>query len=889
MASSSPGERIKALRARLNLTQKALGDLLGVSNVTVNRWENDKALPQPATLDRLHRAETDGLHALTTSFASSSSLFPPLSSLLGRQSELARGTDLLQPGTVLTITGPAGVGKSTLARHLVQHVADRYPAGSRWIDCSVLTSLDALADTIARALNLRVANPATRLQTIAEAFQGRELLLILDTCEHLLEPTRTLLSALFPSSSALSSQSSVLITSRSPLTHQSEQILPLDPLDPADAIRLFATLAPAESTSDPAIAELCARLDNLPLAIQLAAARTAILSPRQMLERIDRRFDVIAALARSIQTSAELLSPSEGRLFRACSIFAGECDLPALEAVAGPDATIENLASLIDHALLTIDRGTGEIRYRHLESLRSYGRRWAEELAETDSLRATHAAHFSDLVLRTASDLNGPEQAAALRTFDRDHANFANALAWFIEQHIPASAIPAATAYGRLSRRRATPLDGIAWLERARALPAAIDQPGALTAANELGLLYVASGRLDQAESLFRETIQRATEIGSVSEAGRAWDNLGLVLRSRGDVAGATRAHQTGLDLLLAVDDRRGAGSCRLNLALAANLAGDLDAAKAGCHEALALLGGSDDLWSVASILSNLGEIAGRQGRTDEAADYFERVIEIYRRLEDHDHLAIVAANTAEMRIVRGQYRSAELLIAQAVDQFRADHNQIQLAPSLYLQGAVFAALGENTHALAIFREGIRLSADQHNLYDVAYSLEAIARLHLEAGDPTLALRFWAGMDAIRQRESVPEYPLLNYQETARLMIDRFGTVEDHPEYRRGAEMSADQLVTEAIHLGAGRDGEQVLVYRVLDSAPTTSPVDRQPTPRQLEILRLMAAGRTNREIADELAISPRTVERHITQIFYLLGADRRSAAVAIAAALGLL
>ncbi|HQY30833.1 MAG TPA: tetratricopeptide repeat protein, partial [Thermomicrobiales bacterium] len=351
----------------------------------------------------------------------------------------------------------------------------------------------------------------------------------------------------------------------------------------------------------------------------------------------------------------------------------------------------------------------------------------------------------------------------------------------------------------------------------------------------------------------------------------------------------ARAAHQSGLDLLMAHGDARGASSCRLNLALIANLTGDLESARIGCNEALALLGGTDDLWAVASILSNLGEIAGRMGRTSEAADYYERVIEIYRRLEDHDRLAIVAGNTAEMRLVRGEIRQAEVLIEQAVAQFRAESNLVQLAPSLYLQAAIQSAMGQTSAALATFRESILLSQRQHNAFDIAYSLEAIARLHLLAGDADLALRLWSGMEALRTREQVPEYPLLTYQETKRQIRERFGEPLDHPEGKRGASMSSDQLVTEATNLGTVTDGQKIAIYRLLDQTPTTGPTDKHPTPRQREILQLMADGQTTRQIAEKLHISPRTVERHISQIFTLLGADRRSAATAIATAMGLL
>ena len=629
----------------------------------------------------------------------------------------------------------------------------------------------------------------------------------------------------------------------------------------------------------------------MPLAIVLAAARTQILTVPQLLERIDRRFDVIGALATSIRASCDLLTSPQAALFRACSAFAGSFDVTALDAMLPETDLISPLGALVDQSMIVVTRAPGSIRYHLLESLRTYGRQWATDLTELASLRDRHAEWAAELVQSAARNLNGIDQAAHLKSIDVEYDNISSAIAWLIETGSSALAIPTATAFGRYTRRRARPLEGIAWLERALALPDACSAPGHTTARNELGLLYIACGRLDDAERIFRSIVETA-DIAKLPliEIGRAWDNLGLALRNRGDVPGAIEAHQTGLTICFAAGDNRAASSCRLNLALAANLGGDLPAARDGCFEALALLGGEEDLWSVATILSNLGEIATRQERTDEAADYYERVVEIYRRLDDRDHLAVVAANTAEIRLLRGEPERALRLIADAVAQFRLDHNLVQLAPTLYLQASAFAARGRNHEALTAFRESIQLSHTQGNAFDVAYSLEAIARIHLLAGDPRLALRLWGGMETLRAAESVPEYPLLTYRDTRlQLQTRTGGNLPADPEYQRGARMSQAALVTEAITLGAVVDGLPVDIYRVISGVPPHRPTDLRPTPRQREILVLMAAGRTNREIARDLGISPRTVERHISQIFALLGADRRSAATAIATALGLL
>ncbi len=421
MNGSMPGQRIRALRKQLGLSQIEFAALLGVSNVTVNRWEHDRALPQPAMLVRLERAGQDGLDALREVDPPPRGNLPhSLPTMLGREADLQKVLAQLVVSPLVTITGPGGIGKTRLALETGNAASGRF-ADCVWVvDLAVLTDGSQVVHTIAQVLDLRASGRKPLIERLIDAFAAQPMLLILDNCEHLLPACREIALAL----TREAGPSRLLATSRTPLGVPGEVIHPLKPLAPADAGALFIQRArenqielPLDDDAIAIISRLCERLDRLPLAIELAAARSHLLTVEQIAQRIDRRFELLRSnnpgaarqrtLDATIAWSCDLLEPEEARLFRRLGVFTGWFDLPAVEAICGVDDALDLLDRLIRQSMIVAEHEPGQrsVRYRLLESLAAYARRWLAESDDAEALFRSHASYFAALASAATGDL----------------------------------------------------------------------------------------------------------------------------------------------------------------------------------------------------------------------------------------------------------------------------------------------------------------------------------------------------------------------------------------------------------------------------------------------------------------------------------------------------
>ncbi|MGW0465082.1 AfsR/SARP family transcriptional regulator [Streptomyces sp. NPDC003027] len=578
----------------------------------------------------------------------------PLGGLVGRAGEVRELGGLLRTGRLVTLTGPGGVGKTRLAQEV---------AGDGWFVELAGHRGDAaeLAEAVTAALGIREDTAATlprhaayaaqgdAIERLAAALRDRPALLVLDNCEHVVDAVAELASGLLRAVPGLR----ILATSREPLAVPGEVVRPLGPLPPADAVRLFADRASAATPSFALtdanradVAEICARLDGIPLALELAATRLRALSTGELAQRLGDRFRVLATGRRGVparqQTlravidwSWELLSAPERIVLRRLSVHRDGCTLDAAEAVCGGGTTldvVELLGRLVDRSLVIRD---GE-RYRMLESIAAYATERLEEMGDGDAVRERHRAYYLDLAERAAPLLRGPAQREWLRRLDAEHANlraafdaapdrFAVALAWYWllsgrlregRRQLAAARSPEArvlaAAFALLCGEKAGTSE----------LPyGSIGDPGARARARWL----VAYGHFNTGD--LAESERLVAEVGAADPWARAAVHALRAAQAllRGDLAAQGRHGREGRALFRALGDRWGESQSVSPLAALAEIDGDYARAARLHEEGLRL---AEELGLAAersARLSGLGRLALLAGDVDKAAELHER------------------------------------------------------------------------------------------------------------------------------------------------------------------------------------------------------------------------------------------------------------------------
>jgi non-specific serine/threonine protein kinase len=608
---------------------------------------------------------------------------PPayLTSFVGREREVAQVADLLATTRLLTLTGPGGVGKTRLAVAAATAVRRDYADGIWFVDLAPLGDPALVLPTIARAFDVAERpdqRPAARLRA---ALAGRELLLVLDNCEQVL--------AAGPEVAALlggAPRLRVLATSRERLRLAGERVFAVAPLavpDPARppvapelaavaAVDLFVQRArlvrhdfALTSENAAAVAEICARLEGLPLALELAAAWSAVLAPDALLKRLDRRLALLTrgpldlparqrAMRATIDWSYDLLGPDERALFRRMAVFVGGCALQDAEAVT--DATgvgtdlLTGLAALVDKSLLRQEAGAdGEPRFGMLEMLREYGLERLEGDGEAELVQGRHAARFRALAEAADRELAGPRGEDWLARLEAEHNNLRAALEWAIERGEAELGLRLGAALWRFWQVRGHFTEGRRWLgriltDRAREL-AALCGP-ALTGA---GALAWKQRDYASAHALLDDGIAACRESGDRRTLATALKFQGLVAlyQREPDHGQATLRFEESLELRRALGDRDGVASCLNDLAIVALEQGDYGHASRFLEESLCLCRESGHRYGLTFVLTNLGLTSLGRGDSGRAAGWLKESLVLSRSLENREGISCALAGLA--------------------------------------------------------------------------------------------------------------------------------------------------------------------------------------------------------------------------------------------------
>jgi non-specific serine/threonine protein kinase len=801
-----------------------------------------------------------------------------LTSFIGREREIAEVKRLLLSARLLTLVGTGGCGKTRLSLQLATELLDEFPDGVYFVALAPITDPLLVATTIAQALGIKEEGEQPLAETLKVALRDKTTLLVLDNFEQVILAGPLVTDVLLACPGV-----KILITSRETLRLYGEhefQVPPLalpnpktrpalETLSQSEAVQLFVQRARSvkhdfalTEGNAPYVADICIRLDGLPLAIELASARVRVLPPQAMLARLGSALDLLTGggqnlpprqqtLRSAIAWSYDLLDEDERALFSRMAVFVGGASLDAAEWILdfafwtsepdegdkgqgsrvkgqpdlelGTKSKIQNpldgISSLVDKSLLRQVEGLdGEPRFLMLETIREYALERLAESGEEETLRRRHAQYFLQLAEAAEPELRGPQQVAWLERLEREHDNLRAALRWSIERHDAEMALMLSAALPRFWFVRGYLSEGRRWLNEALGTADFGVRNGVTPesnpklasararALNGAGLLAYPQGEYTVARSLLEQSLALLRELDDRQNIAFVLNGLGVVVQQQGDYAAARGYLEQSLAIRREMGDKQGIASTLNNLGEVARCLGDYDAARSIYEEGLAVLAEAGSKWDIASSLHNLAYVSHQQGDYGRAAALFTESLGWYR----------------ELGLKTG------------------------IAASLTGLAGVAGAVGQPDKAARLFG--------------------AAERVREEVG-------------AIVDRADVGEYE--RNVAAVKAQLDEATFTMDWAE---GRAMNIDEAIAyaqqEITDTAQPAAVPEAIKKRKAGATPAVQVSPNELTRREVEVLRLVAGGLTNPQVSAQLFLSHRTVEAHLHSIFGKLGVTTRGEAI---------
>jgi predicted ATPase/DNA-binding SARP family transcriptional activator/Tfp pilus assembly protein PilF len=747
--------------------------------------------------------------------AATNNLPRQLTTFVGREHELAEVQEILRTTTsrLVTLTGSGGSGKTRLSLQVAQAMLADYPQGVWLIELAPVADPALLPQTVATTLGLREEAGRPITATLSDYLRGRKTLLLLDNCEHVIEASAQLADLLLHACPDLA----ILASSREQLGVPGEAAyrvpslsLPdprhapeVDALSHYEAVQLFVDRAQlalpgfaitAENAS--AIVQICQRLDGIPLAIELAAARVNVLGVEQIAARLSNAFRLLTGGSRTalprqqtlralMDWSYNLLSEPERALLRRLSVFAGGWTLEAAEAIGAtedtddiiqPDEVLDVLTQLVNKSLVSAERSDGEhVRYRLLETIRQYAREKMSDYCDTDCVWDRHLNYFVRLAERAEPELRGPQQVQWLNRLKEETDNLHAALDWSQDGYVEAGMRLASALYEFTSRNGSVK----ALAERLMQL---LKQPEAQTrnalrakALETAANLISWEGDLAQSRALAEESLKVYRELGDISGEAHCLDSLGTIVCLMDDYEIGRPQVLESLRLYRQLDDQAGIATALLDLGSLVDHK-DPEQACLYLHEALAIFRERSDLIGIAYTLTDLGVLSLRQGDFAQAQRWLEEGLSVEDAVGGPD--AIILMYLGQLALRQGDYERARVYFEQGLTLSQeAGITAIELWSTANL-GYVYLREGKEDCAQETFAEVQQRFREMGSKIGVVYALEGLASLAVQQHEWERAVRLYAWADAARaaigdlrppveQAEVSQDYALIHAQLSA--------------------------------------------------------------------------------------------------------------------------